>query len=46
VLLDSTFINDLVRADEGAVDTLDDPRVLTRNVDEFERVDAIGVVTY
>jgi len=38
----------------GAVDALiagtaaerDDPRVLTRNVDEFERVDAITVKTY
>lgn len=30
----------------GTAATLSDPRVLTRNVDEFERVDAIAVETY
>lgn len=30
----------------GTAATLSDPRVLTRNVDEFERVDAIDVETY
>ena len=30
----------------GTAATLSDPRVLTRNVDEFVRVEAIDVVTY
>lgn len=30
----------------GTAATLSDPRVLTRNVDEFKRVDAIDVETY
>ena len=30
----------------GTAATLSDPRVLTRNVDEFERADAIDVETY